>query len=124
MIPENQTSVASNVCSHAMSAIGPKQTRATALHMSAIGGKADMTVAACLLLRSLSGVKRTWLVAMHMSAFDPKTDIRIAAAPSIAAFDAQFVPPIGSKPAAFQKSLLFGSDRNLTKATAASGFSL
>jgi len=40
--------------------------------MSAFGGTADMTVAACLLLRSLLGVKRTWLVAAHMSAFDPK----------------------------------------------------
>src|SRR5262245_21178435 len=37
-----------------MSAIGPKRTRASALHMSAFGGKADMTFA------------------LHMSAFDPK----------------------------------------------------
>src|SRR5262249_1260394 len=29
-----------------MSAIGPKQTSATALHLSAFGGKADMTFAA------------------------------------------------------------------------------
>jgi hypothetical protein len=36
------------------------------------GGKADITIAACPLLRSLLGVKRTWLVAAHMSAFDPK----------------------------------------------------
>src|SRR5262245_12701651 len=35
-------------------------------------GKADMTIRACLLLRSLMGVKRTWLVAAHMSAYDPK----------------------------------------------------
>jgi hypothetical protein len=28
-----------------MSALGPKQTSAIALHMSAIGGKADMTIA-------------------------------------------------------------------------------
>ena len=36
-----------------MSAYGPKQTSAVALHMSAFGGKADMTIAECLLLRSL-----------------------------------------------------------------------
>ena len=40
--------------------------------MSAFGGKADMTIWACLLLRSLLGVKRTWVGALHMSAFDPK----------------------------------------------------
>ena len=55
-----------------MSAIGPKQTRALALHMSAFGGKADMTVCGCLLSRSLLGAKRTSLFALHMSAFDPK----------------------------------------------------
>jgi len=35
-----------------------------------------MTVAACLLSRSLLGVKRTWAVASHMSAFDPKRTSR------------------------------------------------
>jgi len=40
--------------------------------MSAFRGKADMTIWACLLLRSLLGVKRTWVGALHMSAFDPK----------------------------------------------------
>src|SRR5262249_15379374 len=55
-----------------MSAIGPKQTWPRAVHMSAFGGKADMTICACLLLRSLLGVKRTCRTALHMSAFDPK----------------------------------------------------
>src|SRR5262245_37283442 len=55
-----------------MSAYGPKQTCPSALHMSAFGGKADMTVCRCPLLRSLSGVKRTCPFALHMSAFDPK----------------------------------------------------
>jgi hypothetical protein len=55
-----------------MSAYGPKQTWAIAPHVSAFRGKADITIAACLLFRSLLGVKRTWLVALHMSAFDPK----------------------------------------------------
>src|SRR5262245_25250739 len=55
-----------------MSAIGPKQTWPRALHMSAFGGKADMTFCGSPLSRSLLGVKRTWLVAAHMSAFDPK----------------------------------------------------
>jgi hypothetical protein len=40
--------------------------------MSAFRCKADIAIAACLLLRSLSGVKRTWPVAAHMSASDPK----------------------------------------------------
>ena len=55
-----------------MSAIGPKRTSDSALHMSAIGGKADMAVCENPLSRSLSGVKRTWLFASHMSAIDPK----------------------------------------------------
>ena len=55
-----------------MSAYGPKQTWMNALHISAFRGKADITIAACLLLRSLSGVKRTWAVALHMSANDPR----------------------------------------------------
>jgi hypothetical protein len=40
--------------------------------MSAIGGKADMTIGTCPLSWSLSGVKQTSLVAAHMSACDPK----------------------------------------------------
>src|SRR5215467_6341876 len=56
----------------AMSAIGPKRTWTTALHMSAFGGKADMTVCGNPLSRSLFGAKRTCLLALHMSAFDPK----------------------------------------------------
>jgi hypothetical protein len=59
-----------------MSAFGPKQTSASALHMSAIGCKADMAFCGITLSRSLSGVKRTWLVAAHMSAFDPKRTSR------------------------------------------------
>ena len=55
-----------------MSAFGPKRTSLVAPHMSAFRGKADMTIWACLLLRSLLGVKRTWVGALHMSAFDPK----------------------------------------------------
>src|SRR5215467_10071976 len=55
-----------------MSAIGPKRTSLVALHMSAFGGKADMTLCGNPLLRSLLGVKRTWAVAPHMSAYDPK----------------------------------------------------
>src|SRR5215467_11087504 len=53
-----------------MSAIGPKQTWARALHMSAFGGKADMTFCGSPLSRSLLGVKQTSLFATHMSAFD------------------------------------------------------
>jgi hypothetical protein len=41
-------------------------------HMSAFGGKADMTVCGISLSRSLLGVKRTWVDALQMSAFDPK----------------------------------------------------
>src|SRR6476620_6984171 len=55
-----------------MSAIGPKQTWALAPHMSAFGGKDEMTMGRCLLLRSLLGVKRTCRFALHMSASDPK----------------------------------------------------
>jgi hypothetical protein len=54
------------------SAIGPKHTRPSALHMSAYGGKADMTLCGNPLLRSLLGVKRTSLFAAQMSAYDPK----------------------------------------------------
>jgi hypothetical protein len=55
-----------------MSAYGPKQTSLTLPHMSAFGGKADITVCGNPLSRSLLGVKRTCLFALHMSAFDPK----------------------------------------------------
>jgi hypothetical protein len=55
-----------------MSAIGPKQTWGSALHMSAFGGKADMTLCGNPLSRSLLGVKRTSPFAVQMSAFDPK----------------------------------------------------
>src|SRR5262245_1254684 len=51
--------------------------------MSALGGKADMTVCGCLLFRSLLGVKRTSSVAPHMSASDPKrTSVGSRATPS------------------------------------------
>jgi hypothetical protein len=53
-----------------------KQTLASALHMSAFGGKADMTLCGNPLSRSLSGIKRTWLFAPHMSANDPKRRFR------------------------------------------------
>jgi hypothetical protein len=46
--------------------------------MSAFGGKADMTISACPLLRSLLGVKQTWPIAVHMSAYDPKRTSLIA----------------------------------------------
>src|SRR5262245_56712423 len=59
-----------------MSAFGPKQTSLVAPHMSAFGGKADMTVCGGLLSRSLLGVKRTCRFAAHMSAFDPKRTSR------------------------------------------------
>src|SRR5262249_46255605 len=66
-----------------MSAIGPKRTSTTAPHMSAFGGKADMTFCGCLLSRSLSGVKRTSLFAAHMSAYDPKrTSVGLRPTPS------------------------------------------
>src|SRR5262245_24622842 len=55
-----------------MSAIGPKRTSLVAPHMSALRGKADMTVCGSPLSRSLLGVKRTCLCALHMSAYDPK----------------------------------------------------
>ena len=42
-----------------MSAIGPKQTSATAPHMSALGGKADMAFCGNSLSRLLLGVKQT-----------------------------------------------------------------
>src|SRR5215468_1264204 len=54
------------------SASGPKQTSLTALHMSAFGGKADMTVCGSPLSRSLLDLERTCRLAPHMSAHDPK----------------------------------------------------
>jgi len=62
-----------------MSAYGPKQTSASAVHMSAFGGKADMTVCGNPLLRSLLGAKRTCLIALHMSAYDPKQTLGLIA---------------------------------------------
>jgi hypothetical protein len=59
-------------CLSALVASGPKRTYANALHMSASGGKADITIAACPLLRSLLDVKQTWAFALRMSAYDPK----------------------------------------------------
>src|SRR5262245_41848372 len=44
--------------------------------MSALRGKADMTVCGSPLSRSLLGVKRTCLCALHMSANDPKRTYR------------------------------------------------
>jgi hypothetical protein len=55
-----------------MSASGPKRTCTAALHMSAFGGKADMTKRKYPLLQSQLGVKRTWAFALQMSAYDPK----------------------------------------------------
>ena len=58
--------------SRAMSAIGRQPTFASALHMSAFGGKADMGLCGISLSRSLSGVKGTCHFAPQMSAYDPK----------------------------------------------------
>jgi hypothetical protein len=55
-----------------MSASNTKRTSLVAPHMSAFGGKADMTVCSNPLSRSLLGLKRTSLFAPHMSANDPK----------------------------------------------------
>ena len=55
-----------------MSAFGPKRTWASALQMSAFGGKADMAFRGNPLSRSLLGAKRTCRFALHMSASDPK----------------------------------------------------
>jgi hypothetical protein len=60
-----------------MSAFGPKRTSLVAPHMSAFGGKADMTVCGSPLSRSLLGAKRTWAFASHMSAFDPKRNLKV-----------------------------------------------
>jgi len=66
-----------------MSAFGPKRTLHLAPHMSAFGGKADMTVCRCLLSRSQLGIKRTWPFALHMSAFDPKRTCETLSSQSI-----------------------------------------
>src|SRR5262247_2142411 len=76
-IPHTAPGQCGPACS--MSAFGPKRTCTSALHMSAFGCKANMTVCGGPLSRSLLGVKRTWFVAAHMSAFDPK---RTSADPS------------------------------------------
>ena len=55
-----------------MSAFGPEQTPSSAPHMSAFGGKADMTGCRSPLSWSLLGVKRTSPIALHESAYDPK----------------------------------------------------
>src|SRR5262252_10774305 len=44
--------------------------------MSALRGKAEMTVCGSPLSRSLLGAKRTCPFALHMSAFDPKRTLR------------------------------------------------
>ena len=55
-----------------MSAFGPWQASLAAPHMSAFGGKADMTFCGISLSRSLLGVERTWRFAVRTSAFNPK----------------------------------------------------
>jgi len=55
-----------------MSAYGPKQTSLVALHMSAFGGKADMTLGHMSAFAVAIGCKRTCPFALHMSANDPK----------------------------------------------------
>src|SRR5262249_37125333 len=64
------------------SAFGPKQTSQVAPHVSAFGGKADLTVCRCPLSRSLLGVKRTSHVAPHMSANGPKRTCAWALGPT------------------------------------------
>jgi hypothetical protein len=68
-----------------MSALGPKPTFVVAPHMSAFGPKADITIAACLLSRSLLGVKRTSRFAVQMSASDPKRTLGLLSAPVLMA---------------------------------------
>jgi hypothetical protein len=60
-----------------MSAIGPKQTWASAPHMSAFGVKADMTVRGKSAFAVAIRVKRTWPIAVRMSAFDPKRTLHL-----------------------------------------------
>jgi hypothetical protein len=64
--------------SQPMSAYGPKQTSVDAPHMSAFGGKADMTLCRNPILRSLLGLKRTCPCALHVSAHDPKRTFPVA----------------------------------------------
>src|SRR5215475_6498503 len=59
-----------------MSAFGPKRTSLAAPHMSAFGGKADISIGTCPLSRPLLGVKRTCRFALHRSASDPKRTFR------------------------------------------------
>src|ERR1044072_2988382 len=54
----------------------PLATSLVAPHMSAVGGKADMTGCRCPLLRSLLGLKRTWVFAAQ-TAFDPMRTFEI-----------------------------------------------
>jgi hypothetical protein len=76
-----------------MSAIGPKQTSLAAPHMSAFGGKADMTLCGNPLSRSLLGVKQTWLFAVRMSAFDPKRTWALALTTNHESLLRQFFKP-------------------------------
>jgi hypothetical protein len=55
---------------------GPKQTWASAPHMSAFGGKADMSLCRNPLSGSLLGAKRTCPFALHMSANPKRTYVR------------------------------------------------
>src|SRR5262245_4035837 len=89
-----------------MSAIGPKQTCSFAPHMSAFRGKADMTICACLLLRSLLGVKRTWRFAAHMSAFDPKRTSNLSFFTGVGAYR------VGTSHLAVQVCALVGPQSN------------
>src|SRR5262245_54574960 len=59
-----------------MSAIGPKRTSLVALHMSAFGGKADMTLCGNPLLRA-SGVNDTYR--MYLLARRDGVDFNLAA---------------------------------------------
>src|SRR5262245_46228086 len=55
-----------------MSAIGPWPAFRFAVHLSALGGKADMNPCRCPLSRAMLRVKLTCVAAPHESAFDPK----------------------------------------------------
>src|SRR5262245_37906737 len=60
-----------------MSAFGPKQTSAFAPHMSALRGKADMTLCGNALLRSVLEAKRKSIRATRMYAVEPKRKGRL-----------------------------------------------
>jgi hypothetical protein len=77
----------------AMSAFAPQ--------MSAFRCKADITIAACLLLRSLLGVKRTCPIAVRTSAFGPKRTSLVA--PHMSAFGGK-ADMIATAPSASQES--------------------